>query len=99
MPTINNKPFNSYITTNVNNQIISTSDAIKSKLDELEKKVDAIETPPTNCQNCGAPLDANGKCQYCGAVYKTARSGNELHVIEVEHPRVRKFVAEYRINN
>jgi len=72
---------------------------IKSRLDKLEKKISEQEVAPTNCRNCGAPLDANGKCQYCGAIYKTERQGNELHVIEVEHPRVQKLVAVYRINN
>lgn len=23
----------------------------------------------TNCKNCGAPLPANGKCEYCGSFY------------------------------
>ena len=22
------------------------------------------------CKNCGAPLDKNGKCSYCGTIYK-----------------------------
>lgn len=24
---------------------------------------------PTNCINCGAPLNGNSKCEYCGTVY------------------------------
>ena len=43
----------------------------------------------TNCKNCGAPLLANGKCEYCGTVYKT-----DLQHIEVVKRGVRVLEAE-----
>lgn len=27
---------------------------------------------PTNCKNCGAPMNESGKCEYCGATSKPA---------------------------
>lgn len=27
-----------------------------------------MEREQKNCKNCGAPMDEEGKCQYCGSV-------------------------------
>ena len=36
----------------------------------------------TNCKNCGAPLPANGKCEYCGT-----RHGEDEYLIQVDFDR------------
>ena len=37
------------------------------------------------CQNCGAPLDSNGKCSYCGTIYNISRTWDNTPVYVVEH--------------
>lgn len=39
------------------------------------------------CEACGAPLTADGRCEYCGARYRLER-GDTIRVIQVEHPKV-----------
>ena len=38
------------------------------------------------CENCGAPLTPNGKCEYCGAVYRAEWKHARMVCVEVEHP-------------
>lgn len=40
----------------------------------------------TNCKNCGAPLNANGNCDYCGTKYKRIsdfdmRNANKIRLV------------------
>jgi len=53
------------------------------------------------CQSCGAPLESDGHCAYCGARYDIEYSSGPRPIfLEVEHPRVRKLEAKtsYDIN-
>ena len=35
---------------------------------ELKQRFASLPTAGHNCRNCGAPLDKNGDCVYCGTV-------------------------------
>ena len=51
------------------------------------------------CKACGAPLERDGHCSYCGSRYNVEyNSGPRPMLIEVEHPRVRRIVAETRVD-
>ena len=39
----------------------------------------------TNCPNCGAPLNRNGECQYCGTIDREQ---------EPEQPKVRSYIEQ-----
>ena len=52
---------------------------------------------PLTCKACGAPLERDGHCAYCGARYKI-EDGLQPIVYELENPRVRRIVAETRYN-
>lgn len=40
------------------------------------------------CKSCGAPLRADGKCEYCGAIYRFANNTMQTVAIEICHPEV-----------
>ena len=45
------------------------------------------------CKNCGAPLERNGKCSYCGSVFEISYFGNEINFVEVGAPKVETLQA------
>ena len=49
---------------------------------------------PTNCKNCGAPLNSEGKCEYCGAIYSPI-----ITPIFLENPKATILTADVNISN
>jgi len=45
------------------------------------------------CKNCGAPLERNGKCSYCGSVFEVSYFENEIKFVEVGAPKVETLQA------
>ena len=43
--------------------------SIIPKMPKTKPPKEAQKKIPTNCKNCGAPLE-NGKCKYCGTEYR-----------------------------
>ena len=40
------------------------------------------------CKSCGAPLRADGKCEYCGAIYRFEHNEMQTVAIEICRPEV-----------
>ncbi len=53
---------------------------------------------PLKCKNCGAPLTADGRCEYCGAHYHITRDAGPRVCIELARPRVVPLEATMRID-
>ena len=52
-----------------------------------------------NCKNCGAPLDASGKCAYCGSIWKVQPQGlGPPMIVEVHSGPVQTIAAEVRLS-
>ena len=45
------------------------------------------------CQNCGAPLTPDGKCEYCGTHYKIEKQESNVMYIETFHAPVETYKA------
>ncbi len=45
------------------------------------------------CKSCGAPLRADGKCEYCGAIYRFENNEMQTVAIEICRPEVVPIVA------
>lgn len=50
------------------------------------------------CKACGAPLERDGHCAYCGSRYHI-EGGSRPLLVEVEHPQVRRVVAKCRVSD
>lgn len=54
----------------------------------------------TNCKNCGAPLPANGKCEYCGSFFPEAQYIVRLKVnASIDRDELLKAMRDYSINH
>lgn len=42
----------------------------------------------TNCKNCGAPLPANGKCEYCGTNFYGSLTTVKLDVKPIDKEKL-----------
>ena len=49
------------------------------------------------CKSCGAPLEKDGHCSYCGSRYEIKNDEIEPFIIQVERPGVHKIVVTTRI--
>lgn len=49
------------------------------------------------CQACGAPLEKDGHCAYCGSRYKIKNDEIEPFIVQVERPGVHKVTAIAKI--
>ena len=50
------------------------------------------------CENCGAPLTVDGRCEYCGAVYVIEQCPGGVLLLETRHPQAEAFAAEVRLD-
>lgn len=48
----------------------------------------------SNCKNCGAPLNPNGDCEYCG----TKRQIRPRSIIEVTASSIRLFADDHCVD-
>lgn len=49
------------------------------------------------CKNCGAPLERNGKCSYCGSVFEISYFGSDIKFIEVGAPKAETLEAKIEV--
>ena len=47
-----------------------------------------------NCRNCGAPLNRDGKCAYCGSVYRIEGRGSEVRYVEIHSSPVQTLTCK-----